>query len=139
MMQIQPAQFLADTAAALAVVRHAGRVGVVGYCWGGTVAYLAACELPVACAVSYYGGGTVNFLDREPKVPVLYHFGEQDTHIPLENVEKIKAAHPNGIYYLYPAGHGFNCTDRSDYNPESASVALTRTLAFLAQHVDPRQ
>ena len=82
MMQIKPAQFLAEVAAALAVVKHAGRVAVVGYCWGGTVAYLAACELPVACAVSYYGGGTINFLDRKPKAPVMYHFGERDSHIP---------------------------------------------------------
>ena len=138
MMQVKPTQFQADVAAALAVVKHSGRAGVLGFCWGGTVAYVAACELPISCAVAYYGGGIVNFLERSPRVPVLYHFGERDAHIPCDNIDKIHIADPNGIVHLYPAGHGFNCTDRADYDAESASLALTRSLAFFARHLDPK-
>jgi carboxymethylenebutenolidase len=136
MMQVTPAQFSADLSAAINVVKHAGRVGIVGYCWGGTLAYVAACELPVACAVSYYGGSIGKYLDKKPKWPVMYHFGERDSHIPLEAIDKIKAVHPEGIYHLYPAGHGFNCTDRADFHADSAKLALDRSLAFLAEHVD---
>ncbi len=136
MLQVKPAQFLADLAASLNVVKHAGRVGIVGYCWGGTLAYVAACELPVAGAISYYGGSIGQYLDKKPKVPVIYHFGEKDSHIPLEAIDKIKAVHPEGVYHLYPAGHGFNCTERADFHPASAKLALERSLAFLAERVD---
>jgi carboxymethylenebutenolidase len=84
-LQIPKEKTLLDLAASINVVRHAGRVAVLGYCWGGTLAYLAACELPIACAVSYYGGQIVQHLERHPKRPVLYHFGEQDPYIaPLD-------------------------------------------------------
>lgn len=135
MLQIKPQQFLADVAASIAVVKHAGRVGIVGYCWGGTVAYVAACSLPVSCASSYYGGSIVQHLDRKPAVPVMYHFGEKDAHIPLSDIEKIRAADPQGIFHLYPAGHGFDCTERSDYDPASSKLAFERTLAFFGEHV----
>jgi carboxymethylenebutenolidase len=137
MLQIKPAQFLADLTASLNVVKHAGRVGIVGYCWGGTLAYVAACELPVSCAVAYYGGSILKYLDKAPKKPVMYHFGEKDSHIPLEAIEQIKAVDTQGIFHMYPAGHGFNCTDRADYDPASAKLALERSLAFLAHYVDP--
>jgi carboxymethylenebutenolidase len=135
-MQIKHEQLLLDLNATIAVVKHAGRVGMVGYCWGGTVSYIGACELPIACAVAYYGGSIVQHLDKKPKHPVLYHFGEKDAHIPLSAVEKIKAADPNGVFHLYPAGHGFNCTERADYDPTSAKLALERSLAFLAKYVE---
>lgn len=135
MLQVKPEQYLADVGASLNVVKHAGRVGIVGYCWGGTIAYVAACELPVAAASSYYGGAIVNFLDRKPKHPVIFHFGEKDSHIPLENVEKIRAAYPEGTYYLYPADHGFNCDERSTYDAPSAKLARERTLAFFAERL----
>ena len=122
------------TAAAVAVVRHAGRVGMVGFCWGGKVTYLAACELPLACAVSYYGGGIVQVLDRKPKCPVMYHFGERDKHISQADVAKIKAAHPEGIFHLYPADHGFNCDQRASYDAASAALARERTLGFFAPY-----
>jgi carboxymethylenebutenolidase len=122
-------------AAAIAVVRNSGRVGVVGYCWGGKIAYLAACDLSVACAVCYYGGSITNELTKRPKCPVMYHFGERDTHIPLSDVEKIKAAHPQGEFHLYPAAHGFNCDQRDSYDPASAALARERSLAFFAKHV----
>ncbi|HPF26330.1 MAG TPA: dienelactone hydrolase family protein [Steroidobacteraceae bacterium] len=136
MMQVKPAQFLADVSAALAVVKHAGRTGIVGYCWGGTVAYVAACEVPVSCAVCYYGRGIVDYLERKPRVPVMYHYGERDGSIPPDNIAQVQTAHPEGSFHLYPAGHGFNCTQRADYDAESATLARARALSFFAQHLD---
>ena len=99
------------------------------------MAYVAACELPVSCAVAYYGGSIVNYLDKKPKVPVMYHFGEKDKHITPEDRAKITAAHPQGIYHLYPADHGFNCDQRGSYHADSAKLARERSLAFLRRHV----
>jgi carboxymethylenebutenolidase len=134
-MQLKPEQTLKDMTAAVNVVRHAGRVGVVGYCWGGTQAYLAARELPVACAVAYYGGRIAQHLDKTPKKPVMYHFGEQDPHIPLSDVQSIRDRHPEGVIHMYPAGHGFNCDERSSFDAPSAALARRRTVDFLAAHV----
>jgi carboxymethylenebutenolidase len=134
-MQLKPEQTLKDMAAALTVIRHAARIGAVGYCWGGRLAYLAACELPLACAVVYYGSGITQLLPRAPKKPVMYHFGEQDPHIPLSDVEKIRAADTTGVFHLYPAGHGFNCDERPAYHAESAALGRRRTLEFLARHL----
>jgi carboxymethylenebutenolidase len=124
-----------DVRAAVDRVASAGKVGVVGYCWGGTIAYLAAARLPIAAAVSYYGGMTTQYLGEKPRCPTMYHFGELDTHIPMSAVEQIKAANPTGVYHLYPAEHGFNCTDRASYEPASAKLALERSLEFLHRHV----
>jgi carboxymethylenebutenolidase len=135
MQQLSTQQTLLDLRAAVDAVAGAGKVGVVGYCWGGTMAYLAACHLPVAAAVSYYGGGLTAYLDRTPKCPVMFHFGEQDTHIPLTDVDRVKKAYPLGHYYLYPAGHGFNCTERASYDAASAARALQRSLDFFQRHV----
>jgi carboxymethylenebutenolidase len=134
-MQLKSEQTMKDLSAAVNVVRHAGRVGVVGYCWGGTQAYLAASELPIAGAVAFYGGQIAKHLDRTPKKLVMYHFGERDPHIPLSDVERIRAAHPQGIFHLYPAGHGFNCDERPSYDPTSAALARQRTLEFVSKHV----
>jgi len=90
-MQLTRAKTLLDLAASINVVRHAGRVAVIGYCWGGPLAYFSACELPVNCAVAYYGGQIAQHLDKTPKRPVMYHFGERDTYIPPADVEKIRA------------------------------------------------
>ena len=135
MLQITREQSLKDIAACLAVVRNAGRAAIVGYCWGGLLAYLAAGELRVSCGVSYYGGNIAQHLERLPKRPMLYHFGERDAHIPLEDVERIRAADTSATIHLYPAGHGFNCPERADFHAESAALALQRTLAFLGEHV----
>lgn len=127
---------LQDIAAAVAEAATAGKVGVVGFCWGGTLAYAAAAHLPgLAAAVGYYGGGTASMLDSKPTVPVMLHFGEQDGHIPLTDVEKIRAALPDVPVYTYPAGHGFNCDARDSYDKPSADLALSRTLPFLREHV----
>jgi carboxymethylenebutenolidase len=133
--QLAPEATLRDIAAALAVVKHSGRAGVVGYCWGGSLAYLAAGQLPMACAVVYYGKVT-NYLDRRPKCPVMYHYGTEDKSIPPEDVERIRAAYPQAPLYTYAgAGHGFNCEQRESYNPPAAALARERTLEFLARYV----
>jgi carboxymethylenebutenolidase len=134
--QLQPEKTLLDLAACIAVVKHAGRVGVVGFCWGGKMAYVSACELPVACGVAYYGGGIAKELSRTPKCPMLYHFGGKDAHIPASDVEQIRAADSRGTFYIYPeADHGFNCDMRASFNAAAAQLARQRTLAFLAQHL----
>jgi carboxymethylenebutenolidase len=134
--QLQREKTLLDLAACIAVVKHAGRVGVVGFCWGGRMAYVTACELPVACGVAYYGGGIAQELDKTPKCPMLYHFGGKDTHIPQSDVEKIRAADKRGTFYVYPqADHGFNCDMRASFNAEAAQLARQRTLAFLGEQL----
>lgn len=138
-LQIPTPKTLLDLTACINVVKHSGRVAVIGYCWGGTLAYLAACELPVACAVAYYGGQIAKeHLGKSPKRPVMYHFGEKDPHIPLTDIEKIRAADPSGIFHLYPADHGFNCEDRSEYDAASAALARERTLAFLVAQLEKK-
>ncbi|MBS3960063.1 MAG: dienelactone hydrolase family protein [Xanthomonadaceae bacterium] len=129
---------LAAVAAAAAVVEAAspsGRVGVVGYCWGGSVAFLANCRLGLP-AVSYYGGRTVPLLGRErPRAPLLLHFGEHDPLIPAEHVALHREHLPGAEFAVWPAGHGFNCEMRADYHAPSAAAALERTLAFFGQHL----
>jgi carboxymethylenebutenolidase len=128
-------QLTLDLQAAIERVSSAGKVGVVGYCWGGLQAYLTAARTKVDAAVAYYGGGINQHTAHTPRAPIMFHFGEMDTHIPLSAVEQIKAAVPQGIFYLYPAGHGFNCTDRASFEPASAQLALDRSLDFFHQHL----
>ena len=135
-LQIPKEKTLLDLTACINVIKHAGRVSIVGYCWGGTLAYIAACELPVFCAVAYYGGQTKDHLEKSPRRPVMYHFGEKDPHIPLSDVDKIRAADPNGIFHLYPADHGFNCDERSTFDAASATLARERTLQFLTAQME---
>jgi carboxymethylenebutenolidase len=127
---------LADIAAARAVAASAGRVGVIGYCWGGLLAWLSASRLPgFSCAIAYYGGGMPDAIGEKPKVPVLAHFGEKDAHIPVEGVKKLAEAHPSMEVHFYPAGHGFNCDQRGSFDAPSATLARQRTIAFLHEHV----
>lgn len=127
---------LQDVQAAVETAGVAGRVGVVGYCFGGLLVWRAACELDgIHGAVAYYGGGIAREVDRQPKCPVMMHFGEKDAHIPLEDVDSIKAAHPEVRVFVYPADHGFNCDHRESFHGESAEVAKRRTLEFLAGHI----
>ena len=132
-MQIPLAKVMLDLTASINVVKHAGPVGIVGYCWGGTLAWLAACELPVFAAVSYYGARIVEHLDKRPRVPVQYHVGTRDQSIPPEAIEKIRAVDPGGEYHLYDADHGFNCEQRASHDPAAAASARERTLRFLAE------
>jgi carboxymethylenebutenolidase len=134
-MQLQQDKVHKDIAACIAVVRHAGRVGALGFCWGGTQAYLAASDQPIAAAVGYYGGGIAKNLDKPPKHPVLLHFGSRDSMISAEDRARIAAAYPDVELHVYDAQHGFNCDQRDSYDAASATLARTRTLEFLAQHV----
>jgi carboxymethylenebutenolidase len=129
------AGLMADLNAAVDAVSHAGAVGMVGYCWGGRVVYMAGSRTNIAAGVSYYGGGIVDVLEPVPRCPMQFHFGEKDTHIPLADVQKIRAAFPQGEYHLYAAGHGFNCTDRDSYDATAAFQAFQRTLEFFRKHL----
>jgi len=137
-LQIPKEKTILDLTACINVVKHSGRVGVLGYCWGGTLAYIAACELPVACAISYYGGQIKDQLEKSPRRPVLYHFGEKDPYIPASDIEKIRAADPTGEFHLYPADHGFNCDERASYDAASAALARRRTVAFLVAQLEKK-
>jgi len=134
-MGLDPALTLLDIRAAIDNAAAAGKVATVGYCWGGALSYAAACHLPLSAAVCYYGGRIASMLEHTPKCPTLFHFGERDVHIPLSDVERIKQAYPVGIYYTYPAEHGFNCTERESFDAPSARLALDRTLDFLSRHI----
>jgi len=127
---------LADVEAARAAVASAGKVGVVGYCWGGYVAWMSASRLAgLACAVPYYGGGMLDAAAERPRCPVLAHFGEMDPMIPVDGVRRFAAAHPESQVLIYPANHGFNCDQRASFDAPSAKLARERTLAFLRTHV----
>ncbi len=128
-------QAVADVAASLGAVAAGGKLGVVGYCWGGSVAWLAACRLGVAAAVGYYGGQIHDFRDETPGCPVVLHFGEEDGQIPPEHVAAIRAARPEVEVFTYPAGHGFNCDRRGSYHADSAARARDRSLAFFGEHL----
>ena len=119
-----------DVRAAQRLLQPDGNVGVVGFCWGGTVAYLAWARLRLP-SVSYYGARTVPFLAHErSNAPLMLHFGEQDASIPPEDIAAHRDALPDAKIHLWPAGHGFNCEQRADYNATVATQALQRTLAF---------
>lgn len=126
-----------DTASALDYVgEQTGKnCGVIGYCFGGTVAWLAATRLHPDAAVGYYGGNIARFASDQPQCPVMLHFGTKDQHIPKEQVDKIAATHPDVEIYWYDAGHGFNCDARSSFDAESAKLARARSLEFLARNL----
>ena len=133
-VSVDPA--LADIAAARAVAAKGGKVGVVGYCWGGLLSWLAAARVPeFSCAIVYYGGGITDAIGEQPRCPVMAHFGEQDAMIPLAGVKALAAAHPSAQVFTYPAGHGFNCDRRGSFHAESAKLARERSLTFLRQHI----
>jgi carboxymethylenebutenolidase len=125
-----------DVTAALKAVASAGKTGIVGYCWGGTVAWVAAAKVDgLACAAPYYGGGILANKDLKPRCPVMLHFGETDHGIPIGEVQAMKSARPELTVHIYPAGHGFNCDQRGSYHAESAKLARERTLAFFRQYL----
>ena len=134
--QISDEQALVDVQAAIdwatGQIGPEGKVAVIGFCWGGTLAWLSAARLGGLCAgVAYYGTGIAACLGEAPKVPMMLHFGEQDAHIPPDDVNAIAQAWPGFALYRYPAGHGFNCDDRPAYHRPSAELAAARTQQFL--------
>ena len=126
-----------DVDAAVAEAKKAGKVGIVGYCWGGTVAWRAAANTAgISASAPYYGGGMPNFINEKPKVPVQAHFGETDQSPTLEQAKAIAKAHPEISANYYPnAGHGFNCDQRPSFNAEASKTARQRTLEFFRKHV----
>ena len=127
---------LADLQAAIDAVKSAGRVGIVGYCWGGGLAFLAATRLSgLAAAVGYYGGLVAAHAQEKPRVPVMLHFGDSDQSIPMSDVEKVKQARPDVTTYIYKAGHGFSCDERGSFNAEASKLALERTLKFFRENI----
>ena len=129
-------QALADVDAARAALAESGNVGIVGYCWGGTVTWLAAARLSgFAAASSYYGGGIGQFASEHPRCPTQCHFGEKDHAIPQSEVDGVRRANPDVPIYTYPAGHGFSCDARASYDADSAALARRRTLEWFAEYV----
>ena len=134
--KLDRAAALLDLQAAVDEAGKHGKVAVVGYCFGGLLAWLAACELEgVACASAYYGGGIAGELNRTAHCPVVMHFGERDAHIPMADVERIRAGLPAVQVHVYPADHGFNCDHRDSYHAPSAATARQRTLALFETHL----
>ena len=124
------AAFVRDTSAAVEALP--GRVAVLGFCMGGTVSYLAATQLDgLAAAVCFYGGQIAKSADQKPRCPTQMHFGAKDEHIPMSDVETIRAKRPECEIHVYPAGHGFYCDERASFHAESAAIAWGRTLRFL--------
>jgi len=134
---IDEQDLLADIEAARNAISGADRTAVIGFCFGGSNAYLAACNLDFDCAVAYYGGGIGQLIGRmHPRVPVMYHFGSDDTYIPSATIQKIREVSSTGVVHVYEgAGHGFSCDDRAGYVPEAAGLAEQRTLDFLGEHL----
>lgn len=127
---------MADVRAAVASVANAGKVGIVGYCWGGYVTWMASAYASgLACAVPYYGGGILDHSDISPRCPVMAHFGERDAMIPADGVRQLAARHSKHEIFLYDADHGFHCDERGSYDAAAAKLARERTLAFFRRHI----
>lgn len=130
---------LLDVAAALGYIKQQSlKAGIIGFCWGGLLAWLCACRFDALSAVvTYYGGGMTDYIDLRPRCPVLSHFAANDQHIPVAGVKKFQAMQPGVEVHIYDAEHGFNCDQRGSFNAQAATLAWERTTAFLAQHIQP--
>lgn len=126
---------VADMKAVIGLAREAGAVGVVGYCWGGSLAWLAATRCGADAAVGYYGGQIVQFIDERPGCPFMAHFAERDVHVPPESAATVRRRHPGVPVHVYDANHGFNCDRRDDYDAGAAALAWDRTSEFLAANL----
>jgi carboxymethylenebutenolidase len=129
---------LRDIEAAVAHAKRGGKVGIVGYCWGGLLTWRSACEVSgLSAASAYYGGGVTTPAEaaRQPKCPTMAHFGERDHWIPMDTVAAFKKAQPGVEVHVYAADHGFNCDQRGSYDAAAAKLARERTLAFFAKHL----
>jgi carboxymethylenebutenolidase len=136
MQKVDADKALLDIRAAVEAASKAGKVGVVGFCFGGRMAWLAASRVDgIAASVPYYGGGIPGLASEKPRCPVMLHFGERDQHIPVASVEEFKKVHPTLPVYIYAADHGFNCDQRGSYDAPAAKLARERTVEFLRKHV----
>ena len=137
MQKLDWKQAILDVDAAIGEAKKGGKVGIVGYCFGGTVSWVAAAQAKgLACSVPYYGGGMPGFINEKPKVPTMCHFGELDQSPTLEQAKAIAAAHQEITAHFYPgAAHGFNCDHRASYNAEAAKLARQRTIEFFTKHL----
>lgn len=128
---------MADTRAAVAYAAGAGKVGLVGYCWGGTIAWLAAARVEgLAASIAYYGGSIPKYADEAPRCPLLCHFGELDKSPTPKQAHDAVARHGSIVAHFYEgAGHGFNCNLRDSYNAAASELARERSLAFFRAHV----
>ena len=137
MQKLDWKQSMMDVQAAIDEAKKAGKVGIVGYCYGGTVTWVAAARASgLACAVPYYGGGMPGFIGEKPKVPTTCHFGEQDQSPTLAQAKEIAAKYPEIAAHFYAgAGHGFNCDQRGSWNAEAAKLARSRTVEFFRKHL----
>ena len=128
---------LKDLQATIETAGSQGPVGIVGYCFGGLMSWLAACQLSgLSCAVSYYGGGVAGELGQKPTVPVMFHFAAEDAHISQDDVALVQKAQPESPLFVYPADHGFNCNHRATYDAAASEAALGRTLDFFNDHLN---
>jgi len=123
-----------DTAAAIEEVRPVGPVGVIGFCMGGSVAFLTATRVDgLAAAICFYGGQIIRFADQKPRCPTQMHFGEKDASISLSDVATIAEKRPDCEVYRYPAEHGFCCDERASFHAESASIGWMRSIRLFDQ------
>jgi len=139
--QVDKEQAISDIQATVNAVKDAGKVAVVGYCWGGDLAYTAANKVSgIACVIGYDGGGTVADYREKRKVPTLLHFGESDPELPLETITQFRAWRPDVSAFTYPgATQGFGCDERGSYREDAAATALERTLFWISQYVQGQQ
>ncbi len=129
-------QSVHDAQSCINALKNAGPVFMVGYCYGGSVCWAAACRCDGLTAVSgYYGSLVPKLNDEQPKCPTILHFGKHDAGIPLEGVEKVRDHHPDVPVYLYDAGHGFNSDRPTHYDRPSAELAKQRTLNLFRSHL----
>ncbi|WEK02726.1 MAG: dienelactone hydrolase family protein [Candidatus Devosia phytovorans] len=129
---------LLDVAAAITTAADGDKVGITGYCFGGAVSWRAAAHegMGLSAASGYYGGGVPNYIDLAPRIPTEMHFGDQDKGIPLEQIEALKARHPEADIYTYPADHGFcNSARPGNFNADACAKANARTLDFFRKHL----
>jgi carboxymethylenebutenolidase len=142
MNKLRPETALLDIAAAYEQAKLSERgIGVIGYCFGGLMSWLTATrgetlKMQPSCCVGYYPGGIGKFAEEDPSCPVLLNFGGADTHIGADQIEAVRAAHPEVEIFIYSgAEHGFNCDARASFNPQAAALARERSLAFLKTHI----
>ena len=130
-----PDNAMNDVGGVFDLLKQSGKVCITGYCYGGTMSWLAAARIGgLAAASCYYGGNIAQMTQMEPKCPTICHFGAKDAHIPLAGaVDKIQAAHPEVPVYIYDAGHGFARRNSSDYDAASDKLAFDRTLELFAK------